>query len=112
MPTLSWFCECDGTDATEALVTILPADLEGAGELRANPTAKPTPRAARMAVATPIRSDRARLQLDHPCVPLRRRKPTALVESARRLGTRYGDRSVQTLHPSRFRCLSGFGDFR
>jgi hypothetical protein len=47
--------EWDGTEATEASVTTLPADVEGAGELMANPTAKPTPRAARTAAVAPAR---------------------------------------------------------
>jgi hypothetical protein len=43
------------TEATEALVTTLTADVDGAGELRVNPTAKPMPRAARTAAAIPAR---------------------------------------------------------
>jgi hypothetical protein len=48
--------ECDGTEATEASVTTLTADVEGPGELMANPTAKPMPRAARTTAATPTRT--------------------------------------------------------
>ena len=48
--------EGDDTEASEGSVTTLTADVGGAGELMANPTAKPMPRATRTTAATPIRT--------------------------------------------------------
>jgi hypothetical protein len=103
--------ECDDTEATEALVTTLPADIEGAGELRANPTAKPTPRAARTAAATPIRTTELRrilITCAFRCVEEDNRARGI----ARRLGCPIRRWKCADPAPFPLPVLSGFGDIR
>jgi hypothetical protein len=103
--------ECDDTEATEGSVTTFTADFEGAGELTANPTAKPMPRAATTEAATPIRTTVLRRMVITPTFRCAK-EGNGLRGTARDLGfpvRRWECASPESLS---IRSLGSFGDLR
>jgi hypothetical protein len=103
--------EWDGGETTEASVTTLTADVEGPGELMANPTAKPMPRAATTTTTTPVRT-RVLRRIVITC-PSRCEKEGNSVRGAAR-DFRFPLRwwGYANLGPFALPALEGFGDLR
>jgi hypothetical protein len=105
VPVVEW----DGTEATEAFVTTLTADVEGPGELMANPTAKPMPRAATTTAATPARTAVLR-RIVIICTSRCAKEGDRVRGAARHLGFPLRWWGYANLGPFALPGLGGFGD--